>query len=359
MRFHIVSLPHTQTTKEYSWCAYTEKVRKFCNMMMNIGHEVFLYASEDNEANCTEFITLVTKEEQNDWFGHLNWNLDLFPNGGWEPECPWWKVMNSRAINEIKLRLEAKDIIGMIMGRSQGAIYDEFNATNICVEWGIGYEGVYSQHRVFESYAWMHHVYGICQQRWGSGNDAVIPNSFEPDDFPVGDGSGEYFLYLGRLVPNKGPQIASQVCQEIGANLKVAGQGGTVDEYGVLHGIEGLSMYCENMEYVGKVGPSARSNLIGKAKALFVPTIYIEPFGGVAVEAMMCGTPVITSDWGAFTETVHHGYTGFRCRTINEFIDAAYSVSDLDRLFIREHAMRYSTDNIMREYDYYFERILG
>lgn len=50
MVFHFVSLPHTQTTLEYEACAYTSKVRKFCNMMKSLGHTVYLYASVENEA---------------------------------------------------------------------------------------------------------------------------------------------------------------------------------------------------------------------------------------------------------------------------------------------------------------------
>ena len=64
MRFHVISLPHTQTTKDYVNCAYTEKVRRFCIMMKSLGHTVYLYASEDNEAPVDELITCITKEQQ-------------------------------------------------------------------------------------------------------------------------------------------------------------------------------------------------------------------------------------------------------------------------------------------------------
>ena len=50
IRFHLVSLPHTNTTEAFSSCAFTEKVRKFAAMMKGLGHEVILYAGEFNEA---------------------------------------------------------------------------------------------------------------------------------------------------------------------------------------------------------------------------------------------------------------------------------------------------------------------
>ena len=62
--FHVVGLPHTQTTKEFSHCAYTQKVRKFCTMMTSLGHTVYLYASEDSDATGRELITVRTKQQQ-------------------------------------------------------------------------------------------------------------------------------------------------------------------------------------------------------------------------------------------------------------------------------------------------------
>jgi ethanolamine utilization microcompartment shell protein EutL len=57
MRLHLVSLPHTQTTAAYSWCAYTQKVSHFADMMTERGHEVTLYAGEHNEGDCAELVT--------------------------------------------------------------------------------------------------------------------------------------------------------------------------------------------------------------------------------------------------------------------------------------------------------------
>ena len=51
---HIVGLPHTMTNGEYATCAYTEKIRKFCDMMTGGLRKVILYAGEENEAECTE-----------------------------------------------------------------------------------------------------------------------------------------------------------------------------------------------------------------------------------------------------------------------------------------------------------------
>jgi glycosyltransferase involved in cell wall biosynthesis len=78
----------------------------------------------------------------------------------------------------------------------------------------------------------------------------------------------------------------------------------------------------------------------------------------VAVESQLCGTPVITTDWGVFTETVQQGKTGFRCRTMNEITTAAENVKTLNRKYIRKHAMEsWTLDVVKWKYQEYFDRL--
>ena len=337
MRFHVPSLPHTETTKDYSWCAYTEKVRKFAGMMTDLGHEVFVYAGEHNEARCTEHVQV----NQDSHFAERIPEFDV--------NNPGWQAFAGHTVREIRLRQQPGDYLCIIGGLAQGPI--SWNLPELtCVEFGVGYEGTFSDFRVFESYAWMHVVYGAQQGAHAANGrfyDRVIPNSFELEDFPAGDGSGGYLLYVGRLTERKGLEILKDMAARIATPIIVAGEGDT-------------SLLPKRAEYVGLVGPAQRAKLMGGAKALICPTLYLEPFGGVNVEAQLCGTPVITTDWGGFTETVEDGVTGLRCHTLGEFCSAAYEVADFDRAYIRERATRlYSCGEVKFAYEDYFERLEG
>ena len=94
------------------------------------------------------------------------------------------------------------------------------------------------------------------------------------------------------------------------------------------------------------------------AIALLCPSHYLEPFGGVAVEAMLCGTPVISSDWGGFAEFNVHGRTGYRCRTMDHFVWAAKNIISLDREAIRLYAQcNFSLEFVALMYEEYFGQI--
>jgi glycosyltransferase involved in cell wall biosynthesis len=343
MRFHVVSLPHTQTTHDFSACAFTEKVRKFCIMMKDRGHTVFLYAGDQNIAPCDEFISCISEADRAAAVGDKH-----FVHASFDYTLPHWVNFNNKAIEGIRKHAQPQDFICVIGGLAHKQIADAF-PNMITVEFGIGYGGTFSKYRVWESYAWMHLCYGAQQPNRnpcdidGIFFDAVIPGYFEPELFEYSAEKDDYYFFIGRLISRKGFQIAADVCEKLGKRLIVAGQGDP-PTYG---------------EYVGVIGPEERNKLMSRAKATFVPTQYIEPFGNVAVESMYCGTPVISTDWGAMTETVLHGKTGFRCRTLNEFLEAAKNVHTLDPYTCHAHARdNYSLDVTGKKYEDHFKRLL-
>lgn len=341
-RLHVVSLPHTQVTSAYSACAFTEKVRKFCIMMKDRGHTVYLYAGDENEAPCDEHVSCISEAERAAAVGAKHYTQASF-----DFSLPHWRRFNHRAAVAIRARADPHDIICVIGGRAHEAIARALPGMIVC-EFGIGYGGTFAPFRVFESYAWMHTVYGA--QSGPNPNaakgdhwfDAVIPGYFEVERFPFSAEKDDYYFFIGRLGAGKGEEIAADVCRKLGKRLIVAGQGTPP----------------AGTEYVGVIGPEQRGALMSRATALFAPTTYIEPFGNIVPEAQACGTPTITTDWGAFTETNVNGLTGYRCRTFGEFLRAAEEVKRLDPAVIRAHAIsRYSLDVIGAQYEAYFDRL--
>lgn len=308
-------------------------------MMTSLGHEVYLYGGSQNTAQVKEFIPVVPEELYKEWFGEKNWENEVFSD--WNADSPCWVGMNSRAIQEIQKRKQPGDILGIISGVCQLKIKNAFPDLR-CVEWGIGYPGIIlDAFHVFESNAWMHYLYGKYGVNDGRFFDAVIPNSFDEEDYIYRDKKEDYLLYLGRPTARKGLEVIQQLAMR-GHKIITAGQGNP--------GIEGV-------EHVGIVRGEKKAELLANAKALLAPTFYIEPFGGVAVEAMLSGTPVISTDFGAFTETVIEGQTGYRCHTLGEFETAAQLAEGADHSYIRFKAEQYLTRYVRFRYDDYFKRL--
>ena len=358
-RFHVVALPHTQTSDAHQACAYTQKVLHFCEMMTSLGHEVLHYGAEGSEvAHCSaEHVEIISAAEQNQYFGP--WDRNKLYQLGWSGDEPYWPLTNGRAAEAIAERKQPRDFLCLIAGRLHEPIAHAHPDLQ-SVEYGIGYYGTFAQYRVFESYAHMHHVLG--RQSGGAdvdgrNYDVVIPNYFDPADYPFQARKGDYFLYLGRLIKRKGVRIAVETCKALGAKLILAGQGCRQADRGRIIAEDG-EVYEGDLEYAGCVVGQERGELFGGAKAVFTPTTYIEPFGGVAVEAQMAGTPVIASDWVHFTETIEHGRTGYRCRTLDQFVWAARHISDLDPWYIHSRAVaNWSLDRVKWMYQEYFEML--
>lgn len=256
---------------------------------------------------------------------------------------PAWDSLSQVQASIIRRNLSTDDVVCLPAGYAQRAIVDAALGVP-CVEYAIGYPGTCAPWRVFPSSAWMHTVIGSEQRahaalgRWG---DVVIPHPIDTNKHPLGTGKGEYLLYVGRLIERKGLDVAIHVAREVGIPLIAAGEGE--------HRPPGA-------EYVGHVTPTERAALMGDARALLAPTLYVEPFGMVVIEARACGTPALTTDWGAFKETVPGP---FRCLTTEDFVEAVKATANISRREIqRETFLTYGMDVIAPRYDAFLQRVV-
>jgi glycosyltransferase involved in cell wall biosynthesis len=313
-------------------------------MIRNAGGYVTFYGDEGSEVDADEVVTVLSEKDRLRHYGDYDWHKDFFKHSA---DSEGQKKFDAATISAINMRKTKDDILLCPLGNYHKRVVD--NVGLMSVESGIGYTGVYGKFLVFESDVWRHYVYGMMKSARGKAYDTVIPNVYDVSEFPFVDKKEDYYLYVGRLITSKGINVAAETVERVGGKLIVAGQGNLKDL-----GLANL----KHVEHIGVADRTTVAELMGKARAVFVPTLYIEPFGGVAVEAQMCGTPVITSDWGAFVETVNHGVTGYRCNTLKDFVTAAENVSNIDCKACRAWATsRYSLDVGTRLYSNYFLRL--
>jgi glycosyltransferase involved in cell wall biosynthesis len=349
----LMPAPHAETTREWESCAYTARTRVLASMMARYGR-VVLYGAEQNEAAVTEHVQVVDRAWQRHHFPTSKPG-DVFND--FDPARPHWQEFNTLAAVQIRKRAQPGDILGITMGTSQQPIAGMVGVQMYAVEVGIGYTGVWAPHRVFESYAWQHFLANRNETDHVRYFDAVIPRAYEVGDFPAGDGRGGYFLFMGRVIRNKGPHIAAEVARRIGARLVVAGPGVASVEPGRITATDGTVLEGD-VEYAGIVGPERRAELMGGAIATFTPTAYLGPFEGVHAESLLTGTPVVATDHGCFTEFVENGVNGYRARTLAEFIEGAQNAAGLDRVAIRRRAIaRYGTEAVGPQMDAYLRRV--
>lgn len=346
MKLHVIALAHTQTTRAFENCAFTSNVRGFCRMMKMLGHEIILYASEENDAPCDELVTCITRAQQAELCG-VNGPADV-GRARYDPLSPHWFMFNHAVKAALKERARDGDFLCLISGNCLDPVAREF-PNLIRVEFSCGYEGVLPYtHRVFPSYSWAQAIYtfeggGRAHGTQARFYDRVIPHYFDPADFPFKEKKQNYLAFVGRLNEDKGYKIAIDVAREAGVKLVAAGIG---DQLPV------------TVDYRGLVGIEERAEIMGNAAAVFVPSLYMEPFGKVCVEALMCGTPIITTDFGAFPEINVHNVTGYRCRTREAFIQAARDCIDgaIHPKICRQIAVKnYSEAVVSRQYQAFFE----
>jgi glycosyltransferase involved in cell wall biosynthesis len=116
----------------------------------------------------------------------------------------------------------------------------------------------------------------------------------------------------------------------------------------------------DQVVYLGSVGPARRAEILGGAMALLHPISFDEPFGLSVVEAMVCGTPVVTYRRGSMAEVVDEGVTGYLAHDVGSAISAVPRAARLDRSAVHARAAgRFGADRMVEDYLRTYEALLS
>lgn len=181
------------------------------------------------------------------------------------------------------------------------------------------------------------------EQWWGLPADVVNPpvrvDRFAPDPALERE---DFFLFAGRLVPYKRPDLAILAARKAGVRLVILGDGRYRRQLESLAGPE--------TTFLGAASDEVLLDTYRRCRALLMPGV--EDFGIVPVEAMACGTPVVAVGAGGALDTVIPGVSGEHveagdddavvsgfARALREFDPSVYDVTT-----IRKHAETFSPE---------------
>ena len=169
--------------------------------------------------------------------------------------------------------------------------------------------------------------------------DRVIPNGIDLTQFPASleCAAEAYLVWYGRIVPEKGLDLAIAAAREAGLPLRIAGP---ISDPGYFDRLI-RPMLGADVIHVGHLDHDALAALVGGAKAALCTPRWEEPYGLVVAEALACGTPVAAFGRGGVPAILDE-----RCGVLAEPDDvsslaaAALQAVDLRRAACRERAER-------------------
>jgi len=162
----------------------------------------------------------------------------------------------------------------------------------------------------------------------------VAYNAVDVSSFPFQSEKADYLLFLSRISPEKGPELAVEVAKRTGRRLIMAGKVDDVDREFFADIVEPL-IDGDQIIFKGEADGRTKRELYRSAACVLMPITWDEPFGLVLTEAMACGTPVIVFGRGAAPEIVDHGETGFIVADVDEMVRAVGSIHTIDPAYCR------------------------
>jgi len=185
-----------------------------------------------------------------------------------------------------------------------------------------------------------------------------VLNGVDPANYCYSETKDDYLLYLGAMdkAVEKGLDVALALSVRKGFRLIVAGTGQT---YEAIHRAADLCA-AAGAEYIGDVRGPHKAELIARARAVLFPSRLNEGCPLVILEAMISGTPVLSSPSGGCRDLVTSD-VGFLCEYPEDWDCAVDRLDGISTKRCREVALekyhyRRMTDDYLREYQKEIDR---
>lgn len=188
---------------------------------------------------------------------------------------------------------------------------------------------------------------------------ATVYHGLPLASYCAGDGRGGYLAFLGRIAPEKRPDLAINVAKRVGLPLKIAAKVDPADRAYFEHEIRPL---LDNplVEFIGEIDDAAKPAFLRDALALLFPVDWPEPFGLAMIEALACATPVIARPCGSVPEVIEDGLTGFLADTVEDMAAAVRRLNRLDRDNCRRTVeARFSVEAMVNRYEAVYRRLVA
>ncbi len=171
---------------------------------------------------------------------------------------------------------------------------------------------------------------------------------------------GKYLAFLGRIAPEKRPDIAIAIARKAGIPLKIAAKVDEIDLEYYKTTIEPMIKSGPGVEYIGEINELQKSEFLGNALALLFTIDWPEPFGLVMIEALACGTPVIARPFGSVPEIMRDGVTGFIASEFDDLVAAVKKVDTLSRQACREeYERRFAVEVMAEKYERIYRELIA
>ena len=148
---------------------------------------------------------------------------------------------------------------------------------------------------------------------------------------PISARSGataSYLAFVGRLCPEKRPDIAVEIAARTGWPLRVAAKVDPSDEEYFEEQIAPL-FEAHDVDFVGELGEDDKPAFYAGAAATLFPSDWPEPFGLVMIESLAAGTPVIALRRGSVPEVLVDGVCGFVCDDAEAMVAAVARLDEI------------------------------